>query len=48
MKSLLSMYGYFDEEMAVRYIAEVILALEYLHNHSIIHRYAPPIAAMGD
>jgi len=31
LKSLLSMYGYFDEPMAVFYIAEVVLALEYLH-----------------
>ena len=38
LKSLLLMYGYFDESMAVLYIAEVILALEYLHSHGIIHR----------
>ena len=38
LKSLLTMCGYFDEHMAVMYIAEVILALEYLHSHGIIHR----------
>lgn len=38
VKSLLGMYGYFDEDMAIRYIAEVLYALEYLHSHSIIHR----------
>ena len=38
VKSLLAIYGYFDEVMAVVYIAEVILALEYLHRHRIIHR----------
>jgi serine/threonine-protein kinase greatwall len=39
LKSLLSVYGYFDEDMAVMYTAEIILALGYLHRHSIIHRY---------
>jgi len=38
VKSLLSVYGYFDEDMAVMYTAEVTLALDYLHRHSIIHR----------
>ena len=38
LKSLLSVYGYFDESMALVYIVEVTLALEYLHKHSIIHR----------
>jgi len=38
VKSLLTMYGYFDEDMAVMYTAQVILALEYLHGHGIIHR----------
>ena len=31
LKSLLSQFGYFDENMAVFYTAEVVLALEYLH-----------------
>jgi len=38
VKSLLTMYGYFDEDMALLYTAEVALALDYLHRHSIIHR----------
>lgn len=32
----------FDEEMTRMYIAEVILALEYLHSKSIIHRDLKP------
>ncbi|KAJ8298650.1 hypothetical protein KUTeg_022710 [Tegillarca granosa] len=42
VKSLLSVYGYFDEDMSRIYTAEVILALEYLHSHSIIHRDIKP------
>ncbi|KAL0278932.1 UNVERIFIED_CONTAM: hypothetical protein PYX00_000609 [Menopon gallinae] len=42
LKSLLSVYGYFDEQMAVFYTAEIILALQYLHNHGIIHRDLKP------
>ncbi len=38
VKSLLAVCGYFEEAMAVMYAAEVILALEYLHSHRIIHR----------
>lgn len=33
LKSLLSIYGFFEEKMAVFYIAEVTLALEYLHRY---------------
>lgn len=39
VKSLLTIYGYFEEDMAAVYIAQVILALDYLHCHSIIHRF---------
>ncbi|XP_023487811.2 serine/threonine-protein kinase greatwall isoform X1 [Equus caballus] len=42
VKSLLHIYGYFDEEMAVKYISEVALALDYLHRHRIIHRDLKP------
>ena len=38
VKSLLTMYGYFDEPMAVYYTMQVVLALSYLHRHKIIHR----------
>ena len=42
VKSLLAMYGYFDEDMAIMFIAEVTLALDYLHSHAIIHRDLKP------
>ncbi|XP_029809909.1 serine/threonine-protein kinase greatwall isoform X5 [Suricata suricatta] len=42
VKSLLHIYGYFDEEMTVKYISEVALALDYLHRHGIIHRDLKP------
>ncbi|XP_061443550.1 serine/threonine-protein kinase greatwall [Rhineura floridana] len=42
VKSLLHIYGYFDEEMAVKYISEGALALDYLHRHGIIHRDLKP------
>lgn len=31
LKSLLTIYGYFDEPMATFYAAELALALDYLH-----------------
>lgn len=40
--SLLENLGYFDEEMAKVYVAEAVLALEYLHGHGIVHRDLKP------
>ncbi|KAG7266476.1 hypothetical protein CRUP_028425 [Coryphaenoides rupestris] len=42
VKSLLHIYGYFDQDMAVKYLSEVSLALDYLHRHGIIHRDLKP------
>jgi len=39
VKSLLGVAGYFDQPMAIMYVAEVTLALEYLHRKGIIHRW---------
>lgn len=32
LKSLLSVYGYFEENMAIFYCAEIVIALQYLHS----------------
>ncbi|XP_037493258.1 probable serine/threonine protein kinase IRE [Jatropha curcas] len=40
--SLLRNLGCLDEDMARMYIAEVVLALEYLHSLSVIHRDLKP------
>uniref|UniRef100_A0A6Q2XYC5 Serine/threonine-protein kinase greatwall n=1 Tax=Esox lucius TaxID=8010 RepID=A0A6Q2XYC5_ESOLU len=42
VKSLLHIYGYFDEDMSAKYISEVARALDYLHRHGIIHRDLKP------
>ncbi|KNC84722.1 hypothetical protein SARC_03063 [Sphaeroforma arctica JP610] len=39
VSNLLQSFGVFEEDMAAFYIAEVALALEYLHDHGVIHRY---------
>lgn len=42
LKSLLNVYGFFDESMAAFYVAEICLALRYLHGHQIVHRDIKP------
>ncbi|KAJ8375820.1 hypothetical protein SKAU_G00064000 [Synaphobranchus kaupii] len=42
VKSLIHIYGYFEEDMAVKYVSEVAIALDYLHRHGIIHRDLKP------
>lgn len=42
LKSLLAMYGFFDESAARFYVAEITLALQYLHEHGIVHRDIKP------
>jgi microtubule-associated serine/threonine kinase len=40
--SLLEHLGALSEDMARRYIAETVLALEYLHSLDIVHRDLKP------
>jgi len=42
VKSLIKMCGYLEESLAMLYVAEVTLALEYLHQKDIIHRDVKP------
>ena len=34
--------GYFDQDTAKYYLAQIVLALEYLHSNGIIHRDMKP------
>ncbi|XP_017847518.1 serine/threonine-protein kinase greatwall isoform X2 [Drosophila busckii] len=42
LKSLLAMFGYFEEATARFYVAEMVMALQYLHQHGIVHRDIKP------
>lgn len=39
VKSLLSVMGYFSEDVATFYTAEVALALQYLHRYIVLNIY---------
>lgn len=40
--ALLSVFGRLEEDHARQYVAEVVVALEYLHGHGIVHRDLKP------
>ena len=42
LKSLLGHCGFFDQQTAKFYAAEIALALTYLHNRNIVHRDLKP------
>jgi len=44
--SLLSELNALDESIAKIYIAETLLALEYLHSHNVIHRGTLALSAV--
>lgn len=42
LSNLLENIGYFDEKDAKYYLAQIVLALEYLHSNQVIHRDLKP------
>ncbi len=36
--SMLKIYGPFPEEVVIRYTKQILLGIEYLHYHGMIHR----------
>ena len=38
ISSMLKTYGPFPEEVVIRYTKQILLGLEYLHYHGVIHR----------
>ena len=42
LKSLITVAGYLDERHSALYLAEMAIAVKYLHKHGIIHRDLKP------